>query len=90
MASSPKPFPVPNATVPFWRTEPDELDSFRSSAALPLEQDYVIIGAGLAGSAIAYFLSDVSEASDAPSITVLEAREACSGASARNGEGGLY
>ncbi|KAI0438557.1 FAD dependent oxidoreductase [Xylaria telfairii] len=78
------PFPVPNATVPFWRTELHELDSHRSTPDLPEKQDIVIIGAGFAGAALAHYLLEDRSAST-PSITILEAREACSGATGRNG-----
>ncbi|KAI3322981.1 FAD dependent oxidoreductase [Xylariaceae sp. AK1471] len=78
------PFPVPNATVPFWRTELHELDSHRSTSDLPEKQDIVIIGAGFAGAALAYYLLKDSPESKL-SITILEAREACSGATGRNG-----
>ncbi|KAI1311505.1 FAD dependent oxidoreductase [Xylaria venustula] len=81
---APAPFPVPHATVPFWRTELHELDSHRSTPELPEKQDIVIIGAGFAGAALAhYLLKDTS--TDKLRITILEAREACSGATGRNG-----
>ncbi|KAI1103252.1 FAD dependent oxidoreductase [Jackrogersella minutella] len=83
------PYPVPNATVPYWRTQLHELDSHRSTPELPQKQDIVIIGAGFAGAALAHYLLKDGSASSAtsgkPSITILEAREACSGASGRNG-----
>ncbi|KAK7756245.1 hypothetical protein SLS62_001839 [Diatrype stigma] len=96
MASNPTPsmssgpFPVPNATVPFWRTELHELDSHRSTAELPSKQDIAIIGAGFAGVTAAYYLQKETntsnrDSSSIPSITILEAREACSGATGRNG-----
>lgn len=61
-----------------------ELDSHRSTPDLPEKQDIIIIGAGFAGAALAYYLLK-DTASSKPSITVLEAREACSGATGRNG-----
>lgn len=85
------PFPVPNATVPFWRTELHELDSHRSTAELPSKQDIAIIGAGFAGVTAAYYLqkenstNNNNSPSTSPSITIFEAREACSGATGRNG-----
>lgn len=78
-----RPYPVPNATIPFWRTELHELDSHRSTAELPEKQDIVIIGAGFAGAALAHYL--LKDNPSKPSITILEAREACSGATGRNG-----
>jgi hypothetical protein len=79
------PFPVPNATIPFWRTELHELDSHRTTSELPDKQDVVIVGAGFAGASIAYHLLKDAPGSK-PSVTILEAREACSGATGRNGE----
>ncbi|KAK7546296.1 FAD dependent oxidoreductase superfamily [Phyllosticta paracitricarpa] len=80
---APYPYPVPNPTTPFWRTELHELDSHRSTADLPAETDVLIIGAGFSGAAMAYHLLD--ENPSPPSICILEAREACSGATGRNG-----
>ena len=77
------PFPVANSTLPFWRTELHELDSHRSTPKLPSEVDILIIGAGFAGVSTAYHLLDDNPSP--PSIAILEAREACSGATGRNG-----
>lgn len=80
-------FPVPNGMLPYWRTEPHQLDNHRSTEALPKETDIVIVGAGYAGSSIAYhILNQITPGSKRHSITILEARQACSGATARNGE----
>ncbi|EED13690.1 conserved hypothetical protein [Talaromyces stipitatus ATCC 10500] len=84
----PKPFlPVPNSTLPFWLTDRSPLDQIRSTPDLPLESDIIIIGAGYAGISLAYHLltSDPSSSSEAPTITILEARSICSGATGRNG-----
>lgn len=80
-------FPVPNPTLPFWRTELHDLDNHRTTEQLPAEVDIVIIGAGYAGASIAYHLVEKTKASGKPvSIAILEAREACSGATGRNGK----
>ncbi|KAK1986874.1 FAD dependent oxidoreductase [Colletotrichum cereale] len=79
------PVPVPKAIKPYWRQELHPLDSHQSSETLPAEQDIVIIGAGYAGAALAYYLLEDVEVSSRPTVTILEAREACSGATARNG-----
>lgn len=80
-------FPAPNGMLPYWRTEPHRLDNHRSTEALPKESDIVIVGAGYAGSSIAYhILEQTPSGSKPPSITILEARQACSGATARNGK----
>lgn len=82
--------PVANATLPFWRTALHELDTFRSTEALPSECDILVIGAGYAGVSTLYHLLDSNDPPDPSKIVVLEAREACSGASGRNGEEVLH
>lgn len=82
--------PVPNSTLSFWRTELDEIDTHRSTAQLPSEADIVVIGAGYAGASIVHHLLEKAKSdSKKPSIVILEAREACSGATGRNGESGF-
>ncbi|KAL4794091.1 FAD dependent oxidoreductase [Aspergillus venezuelensis] len=80
-----KPFPVANSITPFWRTEPDVLDSHRSTKDLPETSDIIIIGAGYAGASTTYHILDQADPSSRPSITILEARQVCSGATGRNG-----
>lgn len=80
----PSPLPHPKSTLPFWRTDLHELDTYRSTKILPSECDVLIIGAGYAGVTTAYHLLDGNLTP--PSIVILEARQACSGATARNGE----
>lgn len=79
--------PVPNSTASYWRSEPHWLDEYRSSEQLPSQADIVIIGTGIAGVSTAYHLVDRKDNDDAPqpSILLLEARQACSGATGRNG-----
>lgn len=82
----PFPFPVPNSTVPFWRTELHPLDSHRSTPDLPQSCDIAVIGAGYTGAATVHHLLEGKEEKDAgKGIVILEAREACSGATGRNG-----
>ncbi|KAJ5908123.1 hypothetical protein N7495_000805 [Penicillium taxi] len=67
----------------FWTTHHrDDLQDHRSTEQLPEHSDIVIIGAGYAGVAIGYHLVKDHGKS---SITILEARGACSGATGRNG-----
>ncbi|KAI4764409.1 FAD dependent oxidoreductase superfamily [Aureobasidium sp. EXF-3400] len=73
---------VGGGTESFWRTNLHELDDYRSTVSVPEQSDIVIIGAGYAGVATAYHLL---EAGSKASITLLEARGACSGATGRNG-----
>ena len=77
--------PVPDSLLPFWRTNPHPLDNHRSTESLPQQSDIVIIGAGYSGASIAHHLLNQSKTDSSPSITILEARQACSGATARNG-----
>lgn len=64
--------------------EGHDLSNHRSTEELPEHSDIVIIGAGYAGVGTAYHL--VQELGDsARSVTILEARSACSGATGRNG-----
>ncbi|OAA75784.1 FAD dependent oxidoreductase [Akanthomyces lecanii RCEF 1005] len=77
--------PVPNPTASYWLSEPHRLASFCSSAAVPEQVDIAIVGTGLAGVATAYHILKNSDPQKRPSITLIEARDACSGATARNG-----
>ncbi|KAF2663625.1 DAO-domain-containing protein [Microthyrium microscopicum] len=81
--------PVPNPTKPFWFSEPDEfLTGHRTTKDLPEYVDTVIIGCGLTGvSALKYMCWDDDKVGHSISgdILMLEAREACSGATGRNG-----
>lgn len=81
------PFPAVNSTASFWRSNPGPIDEHRSTESLPATADIVIIGAGYAGAAIAHHLIKKSERHDrpTPSVVIFEAREACSGATGRNG-----
>ena len=80
-------FPEDNPTVPFWKIESDPLDGLRTTPELPQESDIVIIGAGYAGVSIAYHLlkSQSQQEKSHPLVTILEARQICSGATGRNG-----
>ncbi|KAL4907801.1 hypothetical protein BDW74DRAFT_166434 [Aspergillus multicolor] len=75
--------PLPNATTPFWRTELHELDNHHTTPDLPSECDIIIVGAGFAGAALAHYIYEDNPSP--PSVVILEAREACSGATGRNG-----
>ena len=80
-------FPVDNSTTPYWRASNlDALDDHRSTKELPSVADVVIIGAGYAGASIAHhLLENAAFSSQKNSILILEARQACSGATGRNG-----
>lgn len=83
--SVPRRYDLPtNSLKSFWQTSPHRLHDFRSNDDLPKHSDIVIIGAGYAGTSVAYHLSQDPLVAN-KSITILEARGACSGATGRNG-----
>lgn len=87
-----KHFPVDGGMTSFWRSQPDTLDNHRSTESLPESSDIVIVGSGYTGAATAYHCLVESQSAQAknPSIVILEARQACSGATGRNGESRTY
>jgi hypothetical protein len=80
--------PIDNPTEPFWLREVHELHNHRSTEALPESCDVVIIGAGYSGVSTAYNLAKGEASKDGSklSVTILEARSPCSGATGRNGK----
>lgn len=85
---APSPLPVPNSTIPFWRTELHPIDDHRSTPELPTEVDIAVVGAGYAGASVVYHILNKIKDKGVlpPSIAILEARQACSGATGRNGK----
>ncbi|KAI3392367.1 hypothetical protein diail_5755 [Diaporthe ilicicola] len=78
--------PVPNSTLSYWHKDPSKkLLGHRSTPELPAEADTVIIGTGMTGAFAARFLKERASAARGESLLVLEAREACWGATGRNG-----
>jgi hypothetical protein len=84
---SPSPLPVPNSTISFWRSTPSSLDDYRSTPDVPAEVDIAVVGAGFAGISTVYHVLSICKARgmSTPRIVILEARQACSGATGRNG-----
>lgn len=82
-ARIPVSLPRPNPTTSYWQEPPDEIANLQSTKALPKDADYVIIGSGISGAAIAYNLLEKKPNS---SVLMLEARQASSGATGRNGK----
>jgi glycine/D-amino acid oxidase-like deaminating enzyme len=79
-------FPVNDSCRSYWMSSSDNLVNHRSTVDLPVNSDIVIIGSGYAGSACAYYLYKHQYLNQNPlTITMLEARETCSGATGRNG-----
>ncbi|GAP93328.1 putative fad dependent oxidoreductase [Rosellinia necatrix] len=80
-ASIPVALPKDNPTRSYWQFEADAIADLRSTAALPGEADTVVVGSGITGAAVAFgLLSD-----GARGVVMIEARQACSGATGRNG-----
>ncbi|KAH9906674.1 FAD dependent oxidoreductase [Xylariomycetidae sp. FL2044] len=75
--------PVQQPTKSYWHKEPSEkLLGHRTTQQLPHSADVVIVGSGITGSFAAHFLK---EKRPELNVVMLEAREACWGATGRNG-----
>ncbi|KAG4294238.1 hypothetical protein FPRO06_00823 [Fusarium proliferatum] len=83
--------PVDNPTKSFWQSEPDPvISNYQSLASEEIAEfspsaDVVIIGSGLSGAFIAHQLLSSSSPNRPKSVVILEARNAASGATGRNG-----
>ena len=80
--------PSPNPTKSYWQDPPSPLANHRTTPSLPRSVDTLIIGSGITGSTLAYRLLTTHQQQpprSPPSVLVLEARTACSGATGRNG-----
>lgn len=76
------PLPSPSSTASFWHSEPDLfLKGHRTTEELPKYAKTVIIGSGITGASAARYLHDLYHQDS----LILEAREACWGATGRNG-----
>jgi glycine/D-amino acid oxidase-like deaminating enzyme len=87
-AKIPVSLPTANPTVSYWQDPPDAIADHRSAPDLPSSADTVIIGSGITGAAVAWNL--LSQSTDPGSIVMLEARQACSGATGRNGRPSFF
>ncbi|KAG7087669.1 hypothetical protein E1B28_013617 [Marasmius oreades] len=80
--------PVSKPCLSIWqrttRTNPLLNHNSVSTTAVPSTADAVIIGSGLSGTLTAYELLNSSSPNAPKAVVVLEAREACSGATGRN------
>ena len=74
--------PVPNPTPSYWHEPKAAIANYRSADGLPSSADYVIIGSGISGTMAAW---NLLEKGVKGKIVMLEAREACGGATGRNG-----
>lgn len=74
--------PRPNPTVSYWQNPPSHLANHRSTPELPKDILILIIGSGITGASLAFNLLNQPFQ---PSVLLLEARTASSGATGRNG-----
>jgi monoamine oxidase len=75
--------PSDHPTVSYWQEPPAPIATIKSDE-LPPVTDIAIIGSGVTGTSVAHTLLNDSRAK-ALQVTILEARNACSGATGRNG-----
>ena len=81
-AAIPPGLPRPNPTSSYWQTPPASLATHRTTVEFPSSADVIIVGSGITGATVAYELLSRPQP---PSVVMLEARTACSGATGRNG-----
>jgi len=74
--------PHPDPCTSYWQQPPDEIADLRTAPELPQYAEVVIVGSGITGASIAY---NLLSAKPGLNIVLLEARQAASGASGRNG-----
>ena len=85
-ASIPTGLPKANPTTSYWQDPPASLSQHRTTSSLPSSASVVIVGSGITGVSLAYtLLSQNPSQNPVPTIVLLEARTACSGATGRNG-----
>ena len=77
--------PRPNPTEAFWQLPAHPTVSKAQSSQLPAQCDYAIIGSGATGCSVAKNLLDNLPTDSQATVTLLEARTLCSGATGRNG-----
>lgn len=77
--------PSEQSSKSFWHSEPSSLLlGHRSTRDLPETADVVVIGSGISGASIAHHLfNDGDTGGKKPHVVMLEAREACWGATGR-------
>ncbi|KND93284.1 hypothetical protein TOPH_02350 [Tolypocladium ophioglossoides CBS 100239] len=74
--------PVANPTTSHWQIPPNQEVLNIQSPNLPETRDVVVLGSGITGLSVSWWLL---KDSDSLSLSVLDAREICSGATGRNG-----
>lgn len=81
-AKVPVSLPRPLPTTSYWQDPPSDVADLRTTRELLPTADHVIIGSGVSGSCIAH---NLLKEQPGASVVMLEARQACSGATGRNG-----
>ena len=81
-ARIPPGLPRNKPTTSYWQDPPSDIANHRTIPDLPTIADYIIIGSGISGAFIAYNL--LTKQPNAK-VLLFEARQACSGATGRNG-----
>ena len=87
-ANEPVTLPRADPTTSYWQEPPDEaVADLRTTAELPGSADTVVVGSGITGAAVAWHLLQHQRPGDPGTarVLMLEARQACSGATGRNG-----
>jgi hypothetical protein len=87
-AQIPVSLPRSSPTTSYWQDPPDaEVADYMSAASLPGEVvDTVIVGSGITSAGVAWgLLSNETREQHSGRVVMLEARQACSGATGRNG-----
>ena len=75
--------PTSESTTSFWHSEPSKfLLGHRTTLDLPRSADIVIVGSGITGTSAARFLAE-DERAKGLNVVMLDAREACWGATGR-------
>lgn len=83
-AALPVSLPPANPTISYWQDPPDsEIADYLSSEQVPETADTIIIGSGITGALVAW---NLLQSPDHGRTVMLEARQACSGATGRNGD----
>jgi FAD dependent oxidoreductase len=81
---SPSPgIPQLNASIPYWTIPLSPIARQGYDAPLPLDADIVIIGSGITGTSVAKALLEQDRGTEPLKIVMLDARDACSGATGR-------
>ena len=82
---NPVSLPYLNPTKAYWQTPPLPISDHRTTPHLPSSSKYVIVGSGVTGASIAYKLLTLEPKASIVLLEAREARQACSGATGRNG-----